>query len=286
MVKLDRDVPFFGTSGAGLVTSDMRLDGGVIIIDETGRIVKNIKDREDLPLHARIQPYSEAWLEQNIEAWGKALVSDHEVSWGAAVLPWQRSPRRLGIDDDVRVVVDPDTGGYVQYILLDSRGSTTNLLRGAIKANVSGLFYYNWEKFGYIDTNSAKDHVQQAVIDVIGTSQHGYKTLLPILYPVKENVTSLSDYAYVVTLQLGESRFGGIAITDPSDKTGTRTVIEFAASESTVDVPKTLDKAIERYLQLVSDDFGENLDGTEMFGTLQPSERYSYVSQGVTVIVY
>ncbi|MCE7737018.1 MAG: hypothetical protein GPJ54_19185 [Candidatus Heimdallarchaeota archaeon] len=279
-----RDHVLLGDENGGLITQDMWIDGGVLIINNKGDVVKEYgaDQRDEVPTHAQIQMYSETWLETNIGAWGKSIVNDHETSWSASALPWARSSRRMGIDDDVRVVVDPDTGGYVQYTLLDSTDSSNSILRGAIKANSSGLFYYNWEDFNYIDTNSAHDHVDQAVIDVVGTSTHGYKTLLPILYPIGSNVSTLADYAYVVTLQLGDSRFGGIAISDPSDKTGTRTVIEFAKSESVVDIAGTMDKAISRYLALTQDGNTTLIDEANDFTI---SQKFSYVEQGNTIYV-
>lgn len=279
-----KDHVLLGDENGGFITQDMWIDGGVLRINNKGDVVKEYgsSQRDEIPSHAQIQLYSETWLETNIEAWGKSIVNDHEISWSASALPWARSSRRMGIDDDVRVVVDPDTGGYTQYTLLDSTDSTNSILRGAIKANSSGLFYYNWEEFNYIDTNSAHDHVNQAVIDVLGTSTHGYKTLLPILYPIGTNVTSLDDYAYVVTLQLGDSRFGGIAITDPSDKTGTRTVVEFAISESVVDIAATMDKAISRFLALIQDGNTTIIDEISDFTI---SQKFSYVEEGDTIYV-
>lgn len=277
-----QDHVLLGDSHGGLFTQDMWIDGGILRINSNGDVIKDYgpNDRDQVPAHAQIQLYSETWLEKNIASWGKSIVSDHDISWSASALPWARSARRMGIDDDVRVVVDPDTRKYVQYILLDSTDSSNSILRGAIKANSSGLFYYNWEQYNFIDTNSAHDHVEQAVTNVVGTSTHGYKTLLPILYPIKPNVTSMLDYAYVVTLQLGDSRFGGIAITDPSDKTGTRTIVEFAASENIVNVTATLNKAIDRYVALE-----EQENATLQTGDFTIDKKFSYVESGNTIYV-
>ncbi len=105
-----------------------------------GELIQDYRydQREDLPAHATIQLYSEGWLESQISNWGQSLVNDNEVRW-STVLPWVRSERLLGIDDDVRVVINPDTLEAVQYILLDSTDSTNQILRGAIKANASGF---------------------------------------------------------------------------------------------------------------------------------------------------
>lgn len=275
-----RDSAFFGDTNGGMVTSDMHLDGGVMIINSIGDVIEDIRDRSQLPSHAKIQVYSEQYLERAIGYWGSSLVDDHDVEWSAG-LPWVKSPRKLGVDDDVRVVINPDNFNTMQYILLDSTDSTNQILRGAIKANETGLFYYNWEQYQFIDTNTAHEHVEETITNIRQTSTHGYKSLLPILYPFRENVTDLTDYAYIMPLQLGESRFGGIAITDPSDKTGTRTIVEFVESEQSANVSETVAAALDKYIALI--DGESHSGGTQQSGDFTISDKRAYIENGATV---
>ncbi|MHA2503583.1 MAG: hypothetical protein ACXAE3_12020 [Candidatus Kariarchaeaceae archaeon] len=276
-----RDSAFLGEPKGGFVTSDMQLDGGVMIFGPEGSLIRDYsaEEREELPKHAQIQAYSEAWLENQIRWWGRSLVDDNDVRW-STVLPWIRSERKLGVDDDVRVVINPDNFKTVQYILLDSTDSTNQILRGAIKANISGLYYYNFEEYSFIDTNSAHTFVEETITNIRQTSTHGYEALLPILYPVKENVTSLRDYAYVMPLQLGQSRFGGIAVINPADKTGTQSVVEFVESEENANIAETVSIAIDRYLNLIEGIPVSSTNGTT--GEFTIGDIRSYEENGFT----
>jgi len=278
-----RDSTFLGSKYGGFVTQDMRLKGGVLIYGPDGELIHDYTSNqlEDVPAHARIQVYSETWLETQIDRWGRSLVADHDVRWNTA-LPWIKSERRLGIDDDVRVVINPDNFQSTQYILLDSTGSTNQILRGAIKANVSGLFYYNFEKYLFKDTDTALEHVV-ATINNLKTSSNPYTALLPILYPIKENITSLSDYAYVMALQIGNSKFGGIAITNPADKSGSQTVVEFINEGENVKISEVVNKAIDKYLNIVGNSDTSNNGTGSITGDFKIDTIRSYQKDGQTI---
>ena len=278
-----QDSSFLGHPKGGIVTSDMELDGGVLIYGSEGELIQDYRydQREDLPAHATIQLYSEDWLEMQISRWGQSLVNDNEVRW-STVLPWVRSERLLGIDDDVRVVINPDTLEAVQYILLDSTDSTNQILRGAIKANASGLHYYNFEKYGFIDTNSAHQFANQAITAQIGTATHGYEALLPILYPIADDVQDLYDYAYVMPLQLSQTRFGGIAIINPSDKTGTSAIVETVSGEERANISEIVSIAVDRY---VNSNYGRgsNSSADSITGEFTIDNIRSYQQEGSTI---
>ncbi|MDH5647030.1 MAG: hypothetical protein OEZ01_13535 [Candidatus Heimdallarchaeota archaeon] len=279
-----RDRAFFGKSGF-FISQEVVMDGGVLIIDKNGDLIGDFKDRTQLPDHAQIQMYDEWWLERGIGYWGQSLVEDHKVSWSAG-LPWVKSQRKLGIDDDVRVVVNPDNNKDVQYVMLDSTGSSNQILRGGIKTNATGIYYYNWESYGYIDTDTAHQHVRDTVTSLRETQSHGYTTLLPILYPYKENVSTLEDYAYIVPLQLGESRFGGIAITDPSDTTGTNTIVEFVEPEETRTVSEVIDAALAKYNALISGNTNTPNPTNQHTGNFTISSMYNYIRDGNTEYIF
>ena len=72
--------------------------------------------------------------------------------------------------------------------------------------------------------------------------------MLPILYPIADDVQDLYDYAYVMPLQLSQTRFGGIAIINPSDKTGTSAIVETVSGEERANISEIVSIAVDRYV--------------------------------------
>lgn len=270
---------YFGQSGAGIVTQEIQKMGGILEFDADGQLVKDYTDLTELPEHANVQLYSEIWLERSIDYWARSIKEYHEFGTFTHFGGVFKSPLLMGIDDDVRVIIDPDTKEDVQYILLDSTGSENQILRGAIKANASGLFFYDWSSYGFIDTNTAHEHGSTALVNYFQNTVHAYTTLLPVLYPIKDNPTSLNDYAYVMPLQLNNIQFGGVVVTDPSDATGIHSAVQIVETGSNKNISQLVELAINDY---IAHSPSTNETGA-ISGTFDIDTIYSYVSEGNTI---
>ncbi len=271
-------VMFGGIPNAGIITQGIQKIGGVLEINSKGEIIHDYKNLEKLPDYAIVQFYSEDWLEREVRYWGRTIVDIKNRDFSALAYFGGifKSKYLMGIDDDTRVIVDPDTGNDVQIVMLDSTGSENQILRGAIKANQTGIYYYDWSEYGFIDTNTAHEHGETALTNYFGNTVHGYNTLMPILYPVINNPTDMNDYAYIMPLQFRETRFGGIIITDPSDKTGAHTVVKVAEGDH-VNISLLLQEARNEYIETGST--------TTISGNFKISAINSYVQSGDTVYV-
>ncbi len=269
---------FAGVKGAGIITQELYLKGGVLEITSNGTVT-DYKDLSTLPPYARVQFYSETWLESMVQSWGSSITEiSPKRQFGLLTSKGGifKSQWKMGIDDDVRVVIDPDTRENVQYFLLESTGSDNQVLRGAMKANASGIFFYDWSEYGFIDSNAARSFAETEITNQLDTTTHGYETLLPLLYPIRDNPQTLEDYAYVIPLQFRGVRFGGVVILDPSDKTGSHSAVKIVDSEGDNNISKVIDIAIEEYF---SGDSGAPV------GQLTIDTKFDYVSDGFTVYV-
>ena len=269
---------FQGVSGAGIVTQELYLKGGVLEI-KSDKTVTDYQDLTTLPHYARVQYYSETWLKDMVGSWGSSITSISPsrefgllTSYGGIF----KSPWKMGIDDDVRVVIDPDTRENVQYFLLESTGSDNQVLRGAMKANSTGIYFYDWSEYGFIDSTAAKNFAETEITNQLDTTTHGYETLLPLLYPIRDNPQSMDDYAYVIPLQFQGVRFGGVVILDPSDKTGSHNAIKIVSSEGANNITKVIDEAIDAYFS------GSSGAPT---GDLAISSTVNYVTDGNSIFV-
>jgi hypothetical protein len=261
-----------------LITQGVEQKGGILEIDKDGNILYDYKDLTELPEYAHVQYYSERWLEREIRMWGESITQiSPEPEFGALTHFGGifKSQWRMGIDDNVRVIIDPDTGKNIQYVMLESTGSDNQVLRGAIKANTTGIYFYDWSEYGFIDTNTAKDFANTQITNALGTITHGYDPLLPILYPIKDNPQSIQDYAYIIPLQFQQIRFGGIVIIDPIDKTGNHASIRLVGSTETYNISNIIEIAIADYL--IAD-----LEGID--GDFHVDSIYQYVELGNTII--
>ncbi|MCY3412721.1 MAG: hypothetical protein INQ03_13875 [Candidatus Heimdallarchaeota archaeon] len=269
---------FLGPSVAGFITQEIQKLGGVLEISSDGTIVKDYRDLSELPKYAQVQYYSEYWLERCIDYWGRSFNAPHDFGvmthWGGIF----KSQWLMGIDDDIRVIVSPDDHTDVQFTLLDSTGSDNQILRGAIKANASGIYYYNWADYGYIDTNSAHEHGETALTNHFGNTVHGYSTQLPILYPIVDDPQSLEDYAYVMPLLFRDVRFGGVVVTDPADATGEHSSVVISETNQK-NISVIVSEAIELYFDTSNDHSRDGL------GTFNITSKTSYVEDGYTVYV-
>jgi hypothetical protein len=268
----------FGGYGAGIVTQEIFEMGGVLEIDRDGIIVEDYTDLTLLPSYGKVQFYAEDWLEREIRYWGGTITDIDTREF--KTMAWFGGPFKstylMGIDDDTRVIVNPDTNEDVQIIMLDSTGSENQLLRGAIICNATGMYFYDWHEYSFIDTNTAHEHGQTALTNYFGNELHRYETLLPILYPVAPNPTTLHDYAYVMPLQFDDIRFGGIVITDPVDKSGAHSSVQIAEGDS-FNITTMVSDGIADYLSASGVD--------SMRGDFNISDINSYVQDGNTIYV-
>jgi hypothetical protein len=260
------------------MSSYLQKVGGVLEFNSDGNLIKDYRDLSELPSYARIQCYPEYWLEYNIAVWGRHRKGNHEFAY------FFRTSEQLGIDeyDDIRVVYDANTDETSQYVMLTQPDSESNLLRGAIKANASGIYFFDWSNLEPkpIDTYSALLHSQTAIDQEIGTTTHNYYGILPLLFPVRNTFNNITDFAYVVPLQFEEIRFGGIAITNPFKPSGEETVVEIAETGDTVE--SVLQRAINAYLIMISDPGSGTEDYVE---TLVIDEITSFEKDGNTIYV-
>ncbi len=270
---------FLDAPNAGIVTQEIEKVGGVLEYDADGNLFKDYTDLNTLPDYGQVQFYSEKWLEREIGYWGQSIVSmEREFGVLTHFGGIFKSTYLMGIDDDVRVLIDPDTHKDVQYVLLDSTGSDNQILRGAIKANSSGIYFYNWADYGFIDTDSALEHSETALTNYFGNSVHGYSTLLPVLYPIINNPQSLEDYAYVMPLLFRDIRFGGIVITDPSDATGEHSTVNIVNTDEPANISKIVSDAIVDYLS-------STVSKSNTTGIFNVTSIDNYVSDGNTIYV-
>ncbi|MHA1212710.1 MAG: hypothetical protein ACTSSH_09635, partial [Candidatus Heimdallarchaeota archaeon] len=252
--------------------------GGVLEFDSLGNLIKDYKDLTTLPDYARIQCYPEDWLEYNINKWGRHRKSNHEFAY------WFTTSEQLGISwfDDVRVIYDANTGETSQYIMLTQPESQSQLLRGSIKANASGIFFFDWSEVNpkSIDTLNALYHCETAIDVEVGTTEHNYIPILPLLYPIRTKFSNMSDYAYVVPIQFTSIRFGGICIANPFDPSGVQTIVEIAEISDTVDI--VLNRALNSYLTMIGDELTTVDNYTE---TLVLDAITSFEQDGNTIYV-
>ncbi|MFW9923182.1 MAG: hypothetical protein ACFFDW_07860 [Candidatus Thorarchaeota archaeon] len=252
--------------------------GGVMEFDSDGNLIEDYKDISELPHYARIQCYPEDWLEYDINRWGRHRKGNHEFAY------FFTTSEQLGIswNDDIRVIYDANTGEMSQYVMLTQPESESQLLRGAIKANSSGIFFFDWSSLQPkpIDTFNALTHCTTAIDIKVGTTDHNYYPILPLLYPIRETFGNMSDYAYIVPIQLERLRFGGIAITNPFDPSGVQTIIEFADTLDTVET--VLERSLDQYLVMIGDEGSTTSNYTE---TLELQNITSFEKEGNTIYV-
>ena len=252
--------------------------GGVLEFDSEGNLIEDYTDFALLPDYARIQCYPEDWLEFNINKWGRHRKGDHEFAY------FFTTSEQLGISwfDDVRVIYDANEGETSQYIMLTQPESESQLLRGAIKANASGIFFFDWSDLSPkpIDTLNAIQHCATALDIEIGTTDHNFYPILPLLFPIRDTYLNMTDYAYVVPIQLSNIRFGGVCITNPFDPSGVQTVIEFAEELDTVD--DVLNEALNSYFLMLGAETPTVDNKTE---TLNITAYTSFEQDGDTIYV-
>lgn len=266
------------TNGIAMTTYLEKV-GGVLEFDSEGNLIKDYHDLSELPHYARIQCYPEEWLEYNINKWGRHRKGNHEFQY------FFTTTEQLGISygDDVRVIYDAISGTTSQYVMLTQPESESQLLRGAIKANVTGIYFFDWAdtRPKPIDTYNALVHSLTAIDVEVGTTDHNYYPILPLLYPVRDTFGNMSDYAYIVPIQFERIRFGGIAITNPYDPSGAQTIIELAESLDTVET--VLERAVDQYLVMIGDEGGSTTSNyTE---TLEIDDITSFEKDGNTIYV-
>jgi hypothetical protein len=252
--------------------------GGILEFDSEGNLIGDYTDFALLPDYARIQCYPEDWLEYNINKWGRHRKGDHEFAY------FFTTSEQLGISwyDDVRVIYDASEGETSQYIMLTQPESESQLLRGAIKANASGIFFFDWSDLSPkpIDTLNAIQHCATALDIEIGTTDHNFYPILPLLFPIRDTYKNMTDYAYVVPIQLSNIRFGGVCITNPFDPSGVQTVIEFAEELDTVD--DVLNEALNSYFLMLGAETPTVDNKTE---TLNITAITSFETDGDTIYV-
>ena len=252
--------------------------GGVLEFDSEGNLIEDYTDLLTLPDYARIQCYPEDWLEFNINKWGRHRKGDHEFAY------FFTTTEQLGISwyDDVRVIYDANNEETSQYIMLTQAESESQLLRGAIKANASGIFFFDWADLQPkpIDTLNAIKHCTTAIDIAWGTTEHNFYPILPLLFPIRDTYKNMTDYAYVVPVQLSNIRFGGICITNPFDPSGVQTVIEFAEEFETID--HVLNEALNSYFLMLGAETPSVDNKTE---TLDIYNLTSFEKDGDTIYV-
>jgi hypothetical protein len=260
------------------MTTFLEKMGGVLEFDSEGNLIKDYKDFSELPDYARIQCYPEDWLEFNINKWGRHRKGDHEFAY------WFTTTEQLGISwfDDVRVIYDANTEETSQYIMLTQPESESQLLRGAIKANATGIFFFDWADLERkpIDTYNALAHCQSAIDLDRDTTAHDYYPILPLLYPIRSKHNDIRDYAYVVPIQFSNIRFGGVCITDPFDPLGDNTTVKI--TETGQSVEEMLDLALADYIDKYGGGFTEENNFTEI---LHIEQLTSFEQEGNTIYV-
>ncbi|NHJ85684.1 MAG: hypothetical protein FK734_09500 [Asgard group archaeon] len=282
--------------GLGMTTYLEKL-GGVLEFNSDGELVEDYKDLNDLPDYAQIQCYPENWLEYNINKWGRHRKDNHEFAY------FFTTSEQLGISwyDDIRVIYDANTGETSQYVMLTQPESESQLLRGAIKANQTGIYFFDWSDLNKkpIDTYNALIHCNTKVEDhayLEGYDADNYIPILPLLFPIKNEFNNISDYAYVVPMQYSSIRFGGICITNPFDTTGVDTIVKIAGTSDSVE--DVLDEAVTEYLeligstQIVENEYDENFTIYDLASFIQDGDtiyvaygNLSYIPEGNTTPV-
>ncbi len=255
--------------------------GGVLEFDSEGNLINDYKDFSLLPDYARIQCYPEDWLEYNINKWGRHRKGNHEFAY------WFTTSEQLGISwfDDVRVIYDANSGETSQYVMLTQPESESQLLRGAVKANATGIYFFDWSTLQpkLIDTYNALTHCETMIslIEPAGTANL-YEPILPLLYPFREKYHNMSDYAYIVPIQLSAQTLGGICITNPFDTSGIKTIWEKAVIGDTVH--EVLERALTRYIdEIIGEEIITPVDNyTETF---EIYDLTSFEQDGDTIFV-
>lgn len=268
-----------GIAGSTFITQEIQKLGGVLEFAADGSIIADYTDPHDLPVHGQVQYYSEVWLEREINYWGQSITQitpERDFGLLTHLGGIFKSQWRMGMENDTRVIIDPDTGKNIQFALLESKGSDNQVLRGAMKANSTGIYFYDWSEYGFIDSDAAKAFAETTITSYLDTITHGYSPLLPILYPIVDNPSTLFDYAYIIPLQFKGIRFGGVVIVDPDNKAGTHSVIKIVENEDNYNISRLVGEAIEEYL--LTDDDG-------IIGSLEVNNIYQYVEDGNTVLV-
>ncbi|MEA2071916.1 MAG: hypothetical protein U9O98_11590 [Asgard group archaeon] len=169
--------------------------------------------------------------------------------------------------------------------MTSKESSGSKLLRGAIKANSTGIYFFDWSDIDPkpINTKSALDNSKNEIDKKIGTTTHNYDPILPLLYPFRDIYGNMSDYAYILPIQFEQLRFGGVCITNPFDTSGTKTWVEFAESSDTVNM--VLNRAINEYLLLLGEDTATESNYTETFvieqiTSFESNGNTNYVAEG------
>lgn len=256
--------PMFGAvTGAGIITQEIQLLGGVLEYTASGEQLHNYQNLENLPPYASYYYYCDNWVNRMTTYWGASYENSHEFDvlthlfGSASLIAYPASLIR-------------SSGVYQQNVLLtDDAGEH---LRGLIKANQSGFYYYDWSAENLLGPGDVIERLRNLLADSVRNSLLQVATLVD-LYPAVDNPQTLGDYVYVVKLQQQSGNFGGIALVNPTDTTWQHTILLTTDDETTP--AAVITTALNDYRQ------GTSI-GT---GNFTISEQYNYVEHGSTVYI-
>jgi len=169
--------------------SFVALPKGVYAYNESGQ-VGNFYGMDQIPDWVT-QRYDEGWLKSMIAAWGGYRRGDgfDIFAGGFAWIP--ASTNRVEISDDVRWIVDPDTGNITALTAVDFVGEAQTMA-GIFKTNGSRIEYYDMRgldiKSGLQAQNVIESHI-------LMPTTGAYEAEMPLMYPMNgENVWFVPIY--------------------------------------------------------------------------------------------
>jgi len=158
--------------------SFVALPKGVYAYDEFGQ-VGNFYGMDQIPDWVT-QRYDEGWLKSMIGAWGGYRRGNgfDIFAGGFAWIP--ASTNRVEISDDVRWIVDPDTGRITALTAVDFVGEAQTMA-GIFKTTDSGIEYYDMRgldiKSGLQAQNVIESHI-------LMPTTGAYEAEMPLMYPI------------------------------------------------------------------------------------------------------
>jgi hypothetical protein len=254
--------------------SFVALPKGVYAYNESGQ-VGNFYGMDQIPDWVT-QRYDEGWLKSMIAAWGGYRRGNgfDIFAGGFAWIP--ASTSRVEISDDVRWIVDPDTGNITALTAVDFVGEAQTMA-GIFKTTDSGIEYYDMRgldiKSGLQAQNVIESHI-------LMPTTGAYEAEMPLMYPINgENAWFVPIYWRTVQGQSTSAqetiRLAGLGIVDAVN--------------------------LDHYTILMT---GEGYQGSALVaetkrrfeaGTVQPSnektitgtlnDKFSYVNNGNTIYV-
>lgn len=254
--------------------SFVALPKGVYAYSASGQ-VGNFYDMNQIPGWVT-QRYDEGWLKSMISAWGGYRRGNgfDIFAGGFAWIP--ASTNRVEISDDVRWIVDPDTGNITALTAVDFVGEAQTMA-GIFKTTDSGIEYYDMRGLD-IKSGLQAQNVIESLIPMPTTG--AYEAEMPLMYPINgENAWFVPIYWRTVQ---GEStsaqetiRLAGLGIVDAVNLNH-NTILMTSEKYQGADLVAKTKSIFEAGTVQPSNE-------TTITGTL--NDKFSYVNNGNTIYV-